>query len=53
MKVQIQSKKGLKTTLSIIVDKNEIKKKLDLRLNKLQKEIDLKVLEKEKFLQQL
>ena len=29
MKVQVQSKKGLKTTLSIIVDKDEIKKKLD------------------------
>ena len=26
MKVQVQSKKGLKTTLSIIVDKAEIKK---------------------------
>ena len=42
MKVQVQSKKGLKTTLSIIIDKNEIKKKLDLRLIELQKEIDLK-----------
>ena len=42
MKVQIQSKKGLKTTLSIVVDKDEIKKKLDLRLIELQKEIDLK-----------
>ena len=42
MKVQVQSKKGLKTTLSIIVDKNEIKKKLDARLIELQKKIDLK-----------
>ena len=42
MKVQVQSKKGLKTTLSIIVDKDEIKKKLDERLLELQKEIDLK-----------
>ena len=42
MKVQIQSKKGLKTTLSIIVDKDEIKKKLDERLLELQNEIDLK-----------
>ena len=42
MKVQIQSKKGLKTTLSIIVDKAEIKKKLDTRLLELQNQIDLK-----------
>ena len=41
MKVQVQSKKGLKTTLSIIVDKAEIKK-LDNRLLELQNEIDLK-----------
>ena len=49
MKVQVQSKKGLKTTLSIIVDKDEIKKKLDDRLLELQNQIDLKVFEKEKF----
>tara|TARA_B100001057_G_scaffold497463_1_gene601626 strand:- start:835 stop:2193 length:1359 start_codon:yes stop_codon:yes gene_type:complete len=42
MKVQVQSKKGLKTTLSIIVDKAEIKKKLDSRLLELQSQIDLK-----------
>ncbi len=42
MKIQVQSKKGLKTTLSIFIDKNEIKKKLDTRLVELQKEIDLK-----------
>ena len=42
MKVQVQSKKGLKTTLSIIVDKAEIKKKLDSRLLELQNQIDLK-----------
>ena len=42
MKVQVQSKKGLKTTLSINVDKVEIKKKLDDRLLELQNEIDLK-----------
>ena len=42
MKVQVQSKKGLKTTLSIIVDKDEIKKKLDKRLLELQDQIDLK-----------
>ena len=33
MKVQVHSKKGLKTTLSIIVDKDEIKKKLDNKKN--------------------
>ncbi len=42
MKVSVQSKKGLQTTLSIIVDKAEIKKKLDLRLSELQNKIDLK-----------
>ena len=42
MKVQVQLKKGLQTTLSIIVDKVEIKKKLDNRLQEYQKEIDLK-----------
>ena len=42
MKVQVQSKKGLKTTLSIIVDKAEIKKKLENRLLELQNQIDLK-----------
>tara|TARA_Y200000002_G_scaffold375870_1_gene378851 strand:- start:574 stop:1932 length:1359 start_codon:yes stop_codon:yes gene_type:complete len=42
MKVQVQSKKGLKTTLSIIIDKAEIKKKLENRLLELQSQIDLK-----------
>ncbi len=42
MKVKVQSEKGLKKTLSIIIDKSEIKKKLDARLSELQKEIDLK-----------
>ena len=42
MKVQVQSKKGLKTTLSIIIDKDEIKKKLDNRLLELQDQVDLK-----------
>ena len=35
-------KKGLQTTLSIIVDKEEIKRKLDLRLSELQDQVDLK-----------
>ena len=42
MKVHVKSKKGLKTTLSIVVDKVEIKKKLDSRLAELQNQIDLK-----------
>ena len=42
MKVSVQSKKGLETTLSIIVDKAEIKKKLDIKLSELQNKIDLK-----------
>ena len=48
MKVQVQSKKGLKTTLSIIIDKSEIKKKLDSRLIELQDQIDLKGFRKRK-----
>tara|TARA_B100001093_G_C26807849_1_gene1006249 strand:- start:749 stop:2086 length:1338 start_codon:yes stop_codon:yes gene_type:complete len=42
MKVEVQSKKGLKTTLSIIIDKAEIKKKLDIKLVEYQSQIDLK-----------
>ena len=42
MKVEIQSKKGLRTILSIIVDKKTIQKKMDQRLNELQKEVTLK-----------
>ena len=42
MKVQVQSKKGLQTTLSIVVDKVSIKKELDNRLSEYQKKIDLK-----------
>ncbi len=42
MKVEIQSKKGLRTILSIIIDKNTIQKKMDERLNELQKEVSLK-----------
>ena len=42
MKIQVQSKKGLQTTLSIIIDKLEVKKKLDIRLTEYQKQIDLK-----------
>ena len=42
MKISVQSKKGLETTLSIIIDKAEIKKKLDIKLSELQNKIDLK-----------
>ena len=42
MKVSVQSKKGLETTLSIVVDKAEIKRKLDIKLSELQNKIDLK-----------
>ncbi len=42
MKVSVKSKKGLQTTLSINVDKDEIKKKLDIKLSELQNKIDLK-----------
>ena len=42
MKVQVQSKKGLRTILSVIVDKKTIQNKMDERLNELQKEVSLK-----------
>jgi trigger factor len=42
MKVEIQSKKGLRTILSVIVDKKTIQNKMDKRLNELQKEVSLK-----------
>tara|TARA_A100000164_G_C21899159_1_gene769576 strand:+ start:55 stop:1419 length:1365 start_codon:yes stop_codon:yes gene_type:complete len=42
MKVEIQSKKGLRTTLSVLIDKQTIQNKMDERLNELQKEVTLK-----------
>jgi len=42
MKVEIKSKKGLRTILSIVVDKKRIQNKMDERLNELQKEVSLK-----------
>ena len=42
MKTEIQSKKGLRTILSVSVDKEVIQKKMDERLNELQKEVSLK-----------
>ncbi len=42
MKVEVKSKKGLRTILSVIVDKKKIQIKMDERLKELQKEISLK-----------
>ena len=42
MKIQVKSKKGLRTILSVIVDKKNIQLKMDEKLNELQKEVALK-----------
>ena len=42
MKIDILSKKGLKTTLSIVIDKKTIQNELDKRLTKLKSEVSLK-----------
>ena len=42
MKVEIQNKKGLTTTLSIIIDKKTIQEKLNEKLLELQTEVSLK-----------
>ena len=42
MKVEVKSKKGLRTILSIIVDKKNIQIKMEERLKELQKEVALK-----------
>ena len=42
MKIEVQSKKGLRTNLSIVVDKKTIQKKLEERLVQLQSEVSLK-----------
>jgi trigger factor len=42
MKVEIKSKKGLRTILSVMVDKKNIQTKMDERLKELQKEVALK-----------
>ena len=42
MRVEIKSKKGLRTILSVIVDKKNIQIKMDERLKELQKEVALK-----------
>ena len=42
MKVEVKSKKGLRTVLSVIVDKKSIQTKMDEKLGELQKEVTLK-----------
>ena len=42
MKIEVQSKKGLRTILSVVVDKKTIQQKMDERLSELQKEVSLK-----------
>ena len=42
MKIEIKSKKGLRTILSIIVDKKSIQVKMDEKLSNMQKEVALK-----------
>ena len=42
MKIEVKSKKGLRTILSVIVEKKNIQKKMDERLKELQKEVALK-----------
>ena len=42
MKVDVKSKKGLRTVLSVIVDKKNIQSKMDERLKELQSEVSLK-----------
>ena len=42
MKVEVKSKKGLRTILSVIVDKKNIQTKMDERLKEIQKEVTLK-----------
>jgi trigger factor len=42
MKLEIKSKKGLRTILSVIVDKKTIQGKMEERLKQLQKEVSLK-----------
>ena len=42
MKIEIQSKKGLRTVLSVVVDKKIIQSKMNERLSELQKEVALR-----------
>ena len=49
MKVEVKSKKGLRTILSVIVDKKSIQTKLEEKLGELQKEVTLKGFRKRKL----
>jgi trigger factor len=42
MKVEVKSKKGLRTILTVVIDKKRIQVKMDEKLNELQKEVALK-----------
>ena len=42
MKIEVTSKKGLRTSLSIVIDKKTIQNKLNERLIELQSEVNLK-----------
>ena len=42
MKIEVQSKKGLRTVISVIVDKKTIQNKMDERLAELKKEVSIK-----------
>jgi trigger factor len=42
MKIEVKSKKGLRTILSVVIDKKSIQKQMDEKLNELQKEVALK-----------
>ena len=42
MKIEIKSQKGLRTILSVMIDKKSIQLKMDEKLNELQKEVSLK-----------
>ena len=50
MKVEV-NQEGLRTILSVIVDKKNIQTKMDERLKELQKDVALKGFDQEKFLQ--
>ena len=42
MKIEVKSKKGLRTILSVVIDKKSIQLKMDEKLNELKKEVTLK-----------
>ena len=42
MKIEVKSKKGLRTILSVVIDKKNVQKEMDEKLSELQKEVALK-----------